>query len=147
MVNDSGYFQKSKMIGLRYASIRQFVGYKTLLALSAFLVFVFPDTAILAINNVIQLKINILGFLLERLLQSIFDIPLRQAQVLAAWIYLIIGVFIVWYVFKKFYQVLFDVFYSLQQIWIAKNRFQKFVIYALIMLLIVAFTKITLLFV
>ena len=135
------------MIGLRYASIRQFVGYKTLLALSAFLVFVFPDKAILAINNVIQLKINILGFLLERLLQSIFDIPLRQAQVLAALIYLIIGVFIVWYVFKKFYQVLFDAFYSLQQNWLAKNRSQKFVIYALIILLIVAFTKIILLFV
>jgi hypothetical protein len=147
MVNDSGYFQKTKMIGLRYASIRQFVGYKTLLALSAFLVFVFPDKAILAINNVIQLKINILGFLLERLLQSIFDIPLRQAQVLAALIYLIIGVFIVWYVFKKFYQVLFDAFYSLQQNWLAKNRSQKFVIYALIILLIVAFTKIILLFV
>lgn len=135
------------MIRQWYASIRQFVGYKTLLAVSAVLVFVFPDKAILAINDVIQLKINILGFLLERLLQSIFDIPLRQAQVLAAWIYLIIGVFIVWYVFKKFYQVLFDAFYSLQQNWLAKNRLQKFVIYTLIMLLIVAFTKIALLFV
>lgn len=147
MVNDSSYFQKTKMIRQWYASIRQFVGYKTLLAVSAVLVFVFPDKAILAINDVIQLKINILGFLLERLLQSIFDIPLRQAQVLAAWIYLIIGVFIVWYVFKKFYQVLFDAFYSLQQNWLAKNRLQKFVIYTLIMLLIVAFTKIALLFV
>ena len=130
-----------------YASIRQFIGYKTLLVISAGLVFIFPDKALLVINGAIQLKINLFGFLLERLLQSIFDISLRQAQVISAWIYLIIGVLIVWYVFKKFYQALSDAFYSRRQNWSAKSRLQKIGIYGLIILLFFALTKLALLFV
>jgi hypothetical protein len=84
---------------------------------------------------------------LERVLQTIFDIPLREAQVLAAWIYLIVGVFIAWYLFKKVYLVSFVAFHRVRQNWSAKNQLQKFVIYSLIILLIVAFTKIALLFV
>jgi hypothetical protein len=147
MDNDLSNCQKIQMNRQWYAWIRSTVGYKTLLALSIGLAFLFPDIAILVINNVIQLKINLLGFLLERVLQTIFDIPLREAQVLAAWIYLIVGVFIAWYLFKKVYLVSFVAFHRVRQNWSAKNQLQKLVIYSLIILLTVAFTKIALLFV
>lgn len=130
-----------------YAWIRSSVGYKLPLALSIVLGFVFPDVAIVVINHVIQLKINLLGFLLERLLQTIFDLPLRQAQVLAAWIYLIVGVFVVWYLFKKIYQVSFIAFYRLQQSWLTKNRLQKLSIAGLFLLVMFALIKILVLFV
>lgn len=147
MTTDCNHSQKIQMIRNGYALIRQSFGFKTLLVLSAVLVFVFADLAIPLINVVIQLKINLLGFLLERLLQSIFDIPLRQAQVLAAWIYLLIGVVMIWYLFKKIYQVLFDAFYRMRHNWSAKNRLQKMVIFVLIILLFFALAKISLLFV
>ena len=122
-------------------------GYKTLLALSIGLAFLFPDIAILVINNIIQLKVNLLGFLLERLLQTVFDIPLRDAQVLAAWIYLIVGVFIAWYVFKMVYLILFAAFHRVRQKWSAKNRLQKLIIVLLVMLMLFALSKISLLFI
>ncbi|OQW72245.1 MAG: hypothetical protein BVN35_14320 [Proteobacteria bacterium ST_bin11] len=147
MLNDSSYSHKSQIVRHCYASIRQFIGYKILFAVFVTLVFVFPDKALLVINDILQLKMNVVGFLLERLLQSIFDIPLRQAQVIAAWVYLVIGVFIIWYVFQKFYQVLFDAFYSMRQSWLAKSRLQKMGISGLIIFLVFALIKLALLFV
>jgi len=130
-----------------FLSLGQPVATRVLLAFCLLLLLVFADTAIPLINNIIQLKIDLLGLFLEPLLQSMFDIPLRQAQVLASWIYLLIGVFIVWYVFKKVYQTLFDVFYKLRQNWLEKNRIQKIRFSLLILLLLVALAKIILLFV
>lgn len=128
-------------------SLGQPVANRVLLAFCLILLLVFADTAIPLMNNIIQLKIDLLGLFLEPLLQSMFDIPLRQAQVLASWIYLLIGIFIVWYVFKKVYQILFDVFYKLRQNWLEKNRIQKIRFSLLILLLLVALAKIILLFV
>ena len=130
-----------------YAWIRSSVGYRALLTLMIGLALLFPDMALMVINTGIQLKINLLGFFLERLLQTIFDIPLRQAQILAAWIYLVVGVFIAWYLFKKAYLFSFAAFYRLRQNWSAKNRLQKFNFVALILLGMFAMIKIAVLFV
>jgi len=123
------------------------IAYKVLLVLSAILLLVFADSAIPFINDTIQLKINLLGLFLEPLLQSIFDIPIRQAQVLASWIYLLICVFIAWYAFKKIYKLLFDAVFILRQSWLEKNQWQKVGMSVLILLLFAALAKIILLFV
>lgn len=147
MHNDFSNYQKTQVNRQWYAWIRSSVRSKTLLALSIGLAFLFPDIAKIVINNVIQLKINVLGFLLERLLQMIFDIPLREAQVLAAWIYLILGVFVVWYLFKKIYQASFIIFCHLKKNWSTKNRLQKLSISGLVLLVMFALIKTCLLFV
>jgi hypothetical protein len=120
---------------------------KVLLVLSAIGLVVFADKTFPLINDIIQLKINLLGMFLEPFLQSVFDISLRQAQIVAAWIYLIMGVFIFWYAFKKIYYGLVNVLFKLRQNWLVKNRFEKIGFCVLSLLLTIALAKTFLLFV
>jgi hypothetical protein len=117
------------------------------LTLVGLLAVVFYETTIPLINVVIQLKINILGFFLEPLLQWAFDIPLRQAQIVSAWIYLLIAGLIFWYLFRKFYQALLMTFYTARLSWLAINRWRKMVFCLLIMLFFIVIGKTVLMFV
>ncbi len=123
------------------------IGFKSLLILFGIFGIIFYDKTIPLINDVIQLKINILGFFLEPLLQRIFDIPLRQAQIVSAWIYLLVAGLIFWYLFQKFYQALLVTYNIVQQSWLAKNQWQKISIILLMILLISALVKLVMMFV
>jgi hypothetical protein len=127
--------------------IRKNIAYKVLLTLVGLIAVVFYDTTIPFINNIIVLKIYILGFFLEPLLQWAFDISLREAQILSAWIYLLIASLIFWYLFRKFYQVLLTTFYSARRSWLAITRWQKMGLLLLVMLLFVVIGKTALMFV
>jgi hypothetical protein len=127
--------------------MRKNIGYIVLLTLFGSLTVVFYDTTIPLINDLIQLKINILGFFLEPLLQWAFDMPLRQAQIVSVWIYLLIAGLIFWYLFCKIYQSSLATFYTVRQSWVAKNRLQKMSLFLLIMLLFIAIGKTILMFV
>jgi hypothetical protein len=105
--------------------VRKNIGVKVLLTLVVLIAMVFYDKTISLINAVIQLKINILGLFLEPILQWAFDIPLRQAQIISAWIYLLLASCIFWYLFRKIYHGLFAIFYSARRSWLAINRWQK----------------------
>jgi len=127
--------------------MRKNIVVKVLLTLVGLLSVVFYDTTIPLINVVILLKINILGFFLEPLLQWAFDIPLRQAQIFSAWIYLLTAGLIFWYLFRKFYQALLMTFYTARRSWLAINRWRKMVFFLLIMLLFIVIGKTVLMFV
>jgi len=127
--------------------MRKNIGYKVLLALFGLLVVIFFDTIIPFINGIIQLKINLLGFFLEPLLQWAFDIPLRQAQILSAWIYLLMASFISWYLFRKIYQAVLATFYSARRSWLAIKKWQKMGLFLLVMLLFILIGKTVLMFV
>lgn len=122
------------------------MGVKLLLTLIGVLAVVFYDTSLPLINAVIQLKINILGFFLEPLMQWAFDLPLRQAQIMSAWIYLIIAGVIFWYFFLKFYQALLATFYTTRQSWLTSNRRQKIYVILLIMMLLSTLVKLVMIF-
>lgn len=127
--------------------IRKNIGNKVLLTLVGITAVVFYDTTIPLINGIIQLKINILGFFLEPLLQWAFNISLREAQILSAWIYLLIVSFIFWYLFRKFYKVLIATFYSARRFWLVLNRWQKIGLFFLFMVLFVSTVKVVFLFI
>jgi hypothetical protein len=82
---------------LKVLAVRKNIIIKIMLTLFGLLGVVYFDTTIPFINTVIQLKINILGFFLEPILQWTFDVSLRQAQIISAWIYLLIASVIFWY--------------------------------------------------
>ncbi len=132
---------------LKVLIVRKNIGYKVLLTLIGLLAVVFYDISIPIINGIIQLKINILGFFLEPLLQWIFGIPLRQAQIISTWIYLLIATLLFWYLFTKAYQALLVIFRSARQSWVAKNRWQKIKVILLIMLVISGLVKLVMIFV
>ena len=127
--------------------MRKNIGYKVLLALFGLFAVIFFDTIIPFINGIIQLKINLLGFFLEPLLQWAFDIPLRQAQILSAWIYLLMASFISWYLFRKIYQAVLATFYSARRSWLAIKKWQKMGLFLLVMLLFILIGKTVLMFV
>jgi len=127
--------------------MRKNIGYKVLLAFFGLLAVIFFDTIIPFINGIIQLKINLLGFFLEPLLQWAFDIPLRQAQILSAWIYLLMASFISWYLFRKIYQAVLATFYSARRSWLAIKKWQKMGLFLLVMLLFILIGKTVLMFV
>lgn len=127
--------------------MRKSIGVKLLLTLIGVLAVVFYDTTLPLINAIIQLKINILGFFLEPLLQWAFDLPLRQAQMVSAWIYLICASLLFWYLFVKSYKALLATFFTARHSWLAKNRRQKIYIILLVLLLMSVLIKLILLFV
>ena len=127
--------------------MRKSIGVKVLLTLIGVLAVVFYDTTLPIINAVIQLKINILGFFLEPLLQWAFDLPLRQAQIVSAWIYLVFAGLLFWYLFVKGYQAILATFFTARHAWLAKNRRQKIMLILLVMVLISALIKLILIFV
>ena len=127
--------------------MRKNIGVKVLLTSLGLIAVVFYDKTIPLINAVIQLKINILGFFLEPSLQWAFDMPLHQAQIVSAWVYLLIAMFISWYLFRKIYQASLATFYKARQYWLSKNRWQKMSLILLILLLFVAIGKTVLMFV
>lgn len=126
--------------------MRKNIGVKVLITSLILIAMVFYDKTISLINAVIQLKINILGFFLEPILQWAFDITLRQAQIISAWIYLLLASCIFWYLFRKIYQGLFAIFYSARRSWLAINRWQKIGLFLLIMLLFIGIGKTVLMF-
>jgi hypothetical protein len=127
--------------------VRKNIGIKLLLALVGLLGIVFFDTTIPFINAVIQLKINILGFFLEPILQRTFDVSLRQAQIISAWIYLLIASVIFWYLLIRIYQAFLASFYAAQQFWLTLNRWQKMGLFFLVMLLFGVIGKVIFLFI
>jgi len=126
--------------------VRKNIGVKVLLTVVVLIAMVFYDKTISLINAVIQLKINILGFFLEPILQWTFDVSLRQAQIISAWIYLLLASCIFWYLFRKAYQRLFAIFFSARRSWSAINRWQKVGLFLLIMLLFFGVGKTVLIF-
>jgi hypothetical protein len=115
--------------------MRKNVGFKVLLTLLGLIALVFYDTTVALINGIIQLKINILGFFLEPLLQSTFDISLRQAQIISAWIYLLIASVIFWYLLIRICRALLANIYGVRQFWLALNIWQKMGLFFLVMVL------------
>ncbi|MDO8844271.1 hypothetical protein [Methylicorpusculum sp.] len=123
------------------------IAYKVLLTVLVLLAVVFYDMTLPLIKIIIQLKINILGLFLEPLLQSTFEIELRQARIIAAWIYLLIAIVISGYLFLKIHQALFTFFHTARQSWLAQNRLQKISHFLLFSLLFIAIGKAVLVFV
>jgi hypothetical protein len=123
------------------------IAYKVLLTVLVVLAVVFYDMTVPLIKIIIQLKINLLGFFLEPLLQSTFDIELRQARIIAAWIYLLIAIVILGYLFFIIHQAFFAFFQTARQSWLAKNRLQKISHFLLFMLLFIAIGKTAMIFV
>lgn len=126
--------------------MRKKTAYKLFLTLFGLMTVVFYDISIPFINFIIQLKINILGFFLEPFLQWAFDITLRQAQVISAWLYLIITSIVCWYLLINIYQAILVIFYSARLSWQTKNRLQKIRIFLLIVILILILGKTLLMF-
>lgn len=127
--------------------MRKNIGIKVLLMLAGLLAVVFYEITIPIINAVIHLKINILGFFLEPLLQWAFNIPLRQAQIVSAWVYLFAASLIFWYLFYKFYKALLVASYTIRRSWLAISRWRKMGISLLIMLLFLVIGKTVLMFI
>ena len=127
--------------------MRKNVGFKVLLTLLGLMALVFYDTTVALINGIIQLKINILGFFLEPLLQSIFDISLRQAQIISAWIYLLIASVIFWYLLIRICRALLANIYAVRQFWLVLNIWQKMGFFFLVMVLFGVIGKVIYLFV
>jgi hypothetical protein len=125
--------------------IRKNFIYKLLLMLFILLTLVFYDATLPLINGLIQLKINILGFFLEPLLQWAFDVSLRQAQVIAAWIYLLISIFIFGYFLIRISQKLLATIYTARRTWLVLTKWQKAGFIVFLTLLFIAIGKIVLL--
>ncbi|MCD2450765.1 hypothetical protein GO003_010205 [Methylicorpusculum oleiharenae] len=123
------------------------IAYKVLLTVLVLLAVAFYDLTLPLIKIIIQLKINILGFFLEPFLQSTFDIELREARIIAAWIYLLIAIVISGYLFLVIHQALFAFFNTTRQSWLAKNRLQKISHFLLFILLSIAIGKTVMIFV
>lgn len=121
--------------------------YKFLLALFILCALIFYDITIPLINDIIQLKINILGFFLEPLLQWIFEVSLRQAQIIAAWIYLFIASVIVWYWLIRVCHALLSSFYAIKKFWVGLNNWKKIGLVFLVTALFTAIGKAIFLFV
>lgn len=101
------------------------VSYKLLFLCFCVIVVAYYDMVMPLINGIIQLKINILGFFLEPLLQWTFDISIRQAQLISAWIYLLIAIFFLGYLLIRIYQALSASIYTIRQNWLALKRWHK----------------------
>lgn len=99
------------------------------------------------INGIIQLKINILGFFLEPLLQWAFDVSLRQAQVISAWIYLFLAVSLTGYLFIRLSRCIFANIYNAYQFWLSLSKWQQSGIILFMSLFFIATIKIALLIV
>ena len=127
--------------------MRKGIGYKVLLPLLGLIAVIFYDTTIPIINGIIKLKVSFLGFFLEPLLQSAFDISLREAQILSAWIYLLIAIFIIWYFFRKVWLISLAIFYSARRAWLTMSRWQKMGLCLLAALLIMVIGKTALMFI
>lgn len=127
--------------------MRKNIGIRVLLTLFGLLGIVYFDTAIPFINTVIQLKINILGFFLEPILQWTFDVSLRQAQIISAWIYLLIASVIFWYLLIKIYQALLANICAARHFWLTINRWQKMGLFFLVIILFGVIGKVIFLFV
>lgn len=126
--------------------MRNYIGYKLLLALLILMVVIFYDTTFPLINTLIQLKINILGFFLEPTLQWAFKISLRQAQIISAWIYLFLASLLFWYLLKIIYLVFVSIYYSARQLWRELSEWQKIGLIVLIIVLFLAIGKAILFF-
>ena len=127
--------------------IRKNYIYKFLLIIFFLCILIFYDITVPLINNIIQLKINILGFFLEPLLQSIFEVSLRQAQIIAAWIYLLIASVIAWYWLIRVCHVLLSSFYAINKFWVGLNNWKKLGLVFLVTALFAAIGKAIFLFV
>ena len=127
--------------------MRKSIDYKILLTLLALIGIIFYDITIPIINGIIQLKINMFGFFLEPILQWSFDIPLRQAQIISAWLYLLIASVLFWYFLIKMYQAFLANFNAVRQFWMALNRWQNVGLFFLVMILFGVIGKVIFLFV
>lgn len=116
-----------------------------LLTLVGVFAVVFYDTTIPLINGIIHLKINVLGFFLEPLLQLAFDVSIRQAQIISAWIYLLIAVFLFGFLLIKTFQSLLVFIYTARRSWLALTKWQKVVFFLFFTILFMIIGKMVLL--
>lgn len=123
------------------------VTYKLLLPLFFVIAAVYYDITIPLINGIIQLKINILGFFLEPLLQWAFNVSIRQAQIISAWIYLLISLFFLGYLLIRIYQTLLACIYRARRHWLALKKWQKMGFALSFILLLLLVGKIIFLFI
>lgn len=121
--------------------------YRSSLTIAILFILVFYDITLPIINGIIQLKINILGFFLEPLLQWAFDVSLRQAQIISAWIYLFLASVIVWYWLIRICHALLACFYALKQFWVGLNNWNKTGLVFLVTVLFAAIGKAVFVFV
>jgi hypothetical protein len=121
------------------------IGYKLLLPFICIMAVVYYDITVPLINGIIQLKINILGFFLEPLLQWAFDVSIRQAQIISAWIYLLIAIFLFGYFLIKISQSLLASIYTARRSWLALTKWQQSGFIVFFTLLFIAIGKIVLL--
>ena len=120
-------------------------GYKFLLILFCVIAIVYYEITVPLINGIIQLKINILGFFLEPLLQWAFDVSIRQAQIISAWIYLLMALLLFGYFFIRMSQNLLVSIYSARRFWLAQTKWQKVAFIVFFTLLFTAIGKLVLL--
>lgn len=121
------------------------IGYKLLLPFICIMAVVYYDITVPLINGIIQLKINILGFFLESLLLWAFDVSIRQAQIISAWIYLLMAVFLFGYFLIRMSQNVLSSIYLARRFWLAQTKWQKSVFIVFFTLLFIAIGKIVLL--
>lgn len=123
------------------------INYKLLLPLLFIIATVYYDITISLINAIIQLKINILGFFLEPLLQWAFNVSIRQAQIISAWIYLFIALFCFGYFLIYIYQSLLAYIHRIRRHWLTLKKWQKISFALSFILLLLLAGKIIFLFI
>lgn len=127
--------------------IRKSVVYKAVLLVLGLAAVIFYDLTMPLINEILKLKINILGFFLEPVLQAVFDISLREAQIVSAWIYLLTALLIFWYFFRKLCLFILAYCHALYRFWLSKTTWQKIGFFLAITLTLIAIGKFALMFV
>lgn len=122
------------------------IGFEFLLALLFLIAVVFYDISMPIVNEIIKLKVSFFGFFLEPILQAVFNVSLRQAQIISAWIYLLIAIFIFWYFLLKAFFSVRVVFNSVHRLWLRLGVWYKVGFSLLALLLILVVGKIVLIF-
>lgn len=122
------------------------IGLKILLAILFLIAVVFYDITMPIVNEIIKLKVSFFGFFLEPILQAVFNVSLRQAQVISAWIYLSIAILIFWYFLLKAFFAVRVVFRSACAAWLRFGIWYKIGLLLLALLLIVVVGKSVLIF-
>jgi len=120
--------------------------YKAIIWLLFLSAVIFYDLTLPLINAILTLKINILGFFLEPVLQSAFDLSLREAQIMSAWIYLIATTLLFWYFFRKAYLLIATYIYSARQFWLGISNLKKAAFSLVIISVVIAIGKSVLVF-
>jgi hypothetical protein len=87
-----------------FSTMRQQVGNKTLgVVVVLNLLLLFGDTLLSLLGHLLHVLIEVIDSALEHLLESIFHISKRQAQIILFYSELLIGIAVSWYLLRKAY--------------------------------------------